>query len=196
MKADILIIAGGKSSRMDFKDKAELTYRGETFLTGLYKRLKPYTDQLIISEGKLTNRDYHEEAKDAIFVKDIYEDCGPMAGLYSGLLACKEDYLYVTACDLPNMEIYLYQYLMQFDKEQYDAIIPTWDERMQPLAGVYKKRIIDQVKEQLESGDNTMKHLLRNLSVCLVEVGESRLLCNMLENVNTMEEYKELKKNE
>lgn len=196
MKAGILIIAGGKSSRMDYQDKAELTYHGETFLHGLYRRLKPYTDQLMIAEGKNTNRDYHEEVKNAIFVKDIYEDCGPMAGLYSGLLECREDYLFVTACDMPHMEIYLYQYLMQFDKEQYDAIIPTWNERMQPLGGIYKKRLVNQVKEQLESGDNTMKHLLRNISVCLVEVGENRLLCKMLENVNTMEEYKELKENE
>lgn len=196
MKASILIMAGGKSSRMDYQDKANLSYHGQSFLTGIAKRLKPYTEQLMISEGKMTHRDYHEEVKEALFVKDIYEDCGPMGGLHAALLQCKEDYLYVVACDMPKMEIYLYQYLMEFDKEKYDAIIPTWNGNMQPLAGIYKKRILNQVTEQMESGDNTMKHLLRNLSVCLVEIGENKLLSEMLENINTMEEYKELMDNE
>ena len=48
MKASILIMAGGKSSRMDYQDKANLSYHGQSFLTGIAKRLKPYTEQLMI----------------------------------------------------------------------------------------------------------------------------------------------------
>lgn len=196
MKASILIMAGGKSSRMEFQDKAMLKYQGGTFLSTLYNRLKPHTGQIMVSEGKVTRQDYRNEAPEAFFVKDIYEDNGPMGGLYSALLASKEDYLYVVACDMPHMQIYLYQYLMEFDKEPYDAIIPLWDERMQPMAGIYKKRIVEKVKARMESGDNTMKHLIRSLNVCFVEVGENKWLSQMLQNVNTMEEYKELKQNE
>lgn len=196
MEAGILIMAGGKSSRMDYQDKAMLRYNGETFLSILYHRLNTHTAHLMVSEGKGTREEYRNEAKDAVFVKDIYEDRGPIGGLYSALSACKEDSLFVVACDMPYMQIYLYEYLKEFDKDQYDAIIPLYKKQMQPMAGIYKKRIVEKVKSQIASKDFTMKHLLRKLQVCYVEVGENKWLSEMLQNVNTVEEYKELVKHE
>lgn len=192
MKTSTLILAGGKSRRMNFVDKANLPLGGETFLSALYKRFAAHTSQIIISEGKETHRDYREEVKEADFVKDIYEDCGPLGGLYSGLKACKEKYLCVAACDMPYLEYQLYEYLLKSDKEEYDAILPTYQERIQPLAGIYKKRILPAVQKQLDTGDNTMKDLLKTLSVHYVEVADDNALARMLKNINTMEEYKEI----
>lgn len=193
MKTSTLILAGGKSRRMDFVDKANLPLGDETFLSALYKRFTGHTKQIIISEGKETHREYREEMKEADFVKDIYEDCGPLGGLYSGLKACKEEYLCVAACDMPYLEYQLYRYLLKSDKEEYDAILPTYHGRIQPLAGIYKKRILKDVQKQLESGDNTMKDLLKQISVHYIEVADDKTLARMLKNINTMEEYKEMK---
>ncbi|MBR3771690.1 MAG: molybdenum cofactor guanylyltransferase [Clostridium sp.] len=192
----ILILAGGKSSRMDYKDKACLPLGNDTFLSSLYKRLKPYTEQIIISEGKMTRRDYGADFANVCFVRDIYEDCGPLGGLYTGLKECRNDLCFVAACDMPYLEYALYEYLFGFVTDEVDAVIPLLEGRKQPLAGIYKKRLEPKVKEQLDSKDNTMKHFLDTISVKYVEVGDQERYRAMLQNINTTEEYKELKKHE
>lgn len=196
MQPSILILAGGKSTRMKGKDKANLKFHGETFLEGLYERLKPYSSQIMISEGKLTKREYEGELTKAEFVRDIYEDRGPLGGLYAGMCESEGEYLAAVACDMPYFDSKVIKYLMTFDQEEYDAIVPTIEERIQPLAGIYKKRLLPNIKEQLEEGDNTMKHFLKTIRVRYVEVGEKEELVKMLRNVNTTEEYKELIENE
>lgn len=196
MQLSILILAGGKSTRMKGKDKANLTFHGETFLEGLYERLKPCSSQIMISEGKLTKRDYDGELAKAEFVRDIYEDRGPLGGLYAGMCESEQEYLAVVACDMPYFDIEVIKYLMTFDQEEYDAIVPTITERIQPLAGIYKKRLLPKIKEQLEEGDNMMKHFLRNIRVRYVEVADNAQLVKMLRNINTTDEYKELIENE
>ena len=173
-----------------------MSINGETFLEGLYERLKPYSSQIMISEGKLTKREYEGELTKAEFVRDIYEDRGPLGGLYAGMCESEEVYLAAVACDMPYFDIEVIKYLMTFDEEEYDAIVPTITERIQPLAGIYKKRLLPNIKEQLEEGDNTMKHFLKTIRVRYVEVGEKEELVKMLRNVNTTEEYKELIENE
>lgn len=192
----ILILAGGKSSRMDYKDKACLPLGQETFLSRLYKCMKPHAEQIIISEGKMTHRDYGADFENVCFVRDIYEDCGPLGGLYTGLKACTSELCAVAACDMPYLEFGLYEYLLGFITEETDAVIPLLDGRRQPLAGIYKKRLELKVKEQLEGKDNTMKHFLDTIQVKYVEVGDQERYLAMLQNINTTEEYKELKKHE
>ena len=108
----------------------------------------------------------------------------------------EQEYLAVVACDMPYFDIEVIKYLMTFDQEEYDAIVPTITERIQPLAGIYKKRLLPKIKEQLEEGDNMMKHFLRNIRVRYVEVADNAQLVKMLRNINTTDEYKELIENE
>lgn len=192
MKRSGLVLAGGKSSRMNYRDKAGLLVRGETFLLTLCQQFKGAMDQVMISEGKKTSRIYGDEYETVQMIKDIYEDCGPLGGLHAALAVCENELLCVAACDMPKLEVSLYDYLLRFDKEEYDAIIPTIDGSMHPLAGVYKRRILNTVEEQLTRQEYAMKRLLSKLSVCYVEIGDSKKFAPMVENINTMLEYQQL----
>lgn len=192
MKQCALILAGGKASRMNYKDKAGLLFRGESFLASLYHEFEPLVDQIVISEGKTTKREYDEQWDKAYFVRDIFEECGPLGGVHAALSKSDSDLLFVSACDMPKLKRSLYEYLLGFDQEYYDAIIPTLEGSSQPLAGIYKKRIFPVVEGQLNAKQYGMRRLLSKLNVCYVEIKDRQELAAMVENINTMKEYEEL----
>ncbi|HJW81916.1 MAG TPA: molybdenum cofactor guanylyltransferase MobA, partial [Acidiferrobacterales bacterium] len=94
-----LILAGGRSRRMQGRDKALLAVQGETLLAHVIRRLRPQVNALALNSN----------AAPAIFATyglPVIPDrlagfLGPLAGIHAGLLQYPEDYLVTVAVDLP-----------------------------------------------------------------------------------------------
>ena len=56
MKATGIILAGGKSSRMNYQDKAWLPYEGEPLIHRAINRLSPQVTQILISKNSSDQR--------------------------------------------------------------------------------------------------------------------------------------------
>src|SRR4030067_3069072 len=86
-----LILAGGRSRRMQGRDKALLAVQGETLLAQVVRRLHPQVDALALNSN----------AAPAVFAAyglPVLPDrlagfLGPLAGIHAGLLQHPEDYL-------------------------------------------------------------------------------------------------------
>jgi len=95
MKFEAVILCGGKSRRMG-RDKAQLPWRGRTFLTHLLEELSEYEELLSSAD--------HTFVSDAVphcVVADIHPGCGPMGGIHAALCFCQSDALLALSCDLP-----------------------------------------------------------------------------------------------
>ena len=94
-----LILAGGRSSRMQGADKALLTLQGKTLLAHAVRRLGPQVDALAL------NSNATPEAFAGYGLPVIPDHLpgflGPLAGIHAGLLQYPHDYLVTTAVDLP-----------------------------------------------------------------------------------------------
>lgn len=94
-----LILAGGRSSRMQGADKALLTLQGKTLLAHAVRRLGPQVDALAL------NSNAAPEAFAGYGLPVIPDHLpgflGPLAGIHAGLLRYPHDYLVTTAVDLP-----------------------------------------------------------------------------------------------
>ena len=77
MQADGLILAGGKSSRMNGIHKGNLMYRQESFVDRLVNEFKKEARNIWISYGNQV----HKEYKGCKIVLDKYMGCGPIGGL-------------------------------------------------------------------------------------------------------------------
>lgn len=187
MKCGIVILAGGQSRRMG-RNKAELKINGITFLDTLVNEFKG-VDELIVSVDKIVR---HPEIKYPM-VEDLYQDCGPMSGVYSALKHCISDALIVVPCDVPLFSKSLALKMIACLDLETDAVIAvTADGNEHPLCGVYTKNCLNKLEECLEGGVYKMRDLLLELCIKTYIAGKESW---RIQNVNTPEEYERMREN-
>lgn len=187
MKADGLILAGGKSSRMGGQHKGNLQYAGMTFTGRLIEELSAGTVQLWLSYGQQLQGEY----EGCRIIQDEYPDCGPMGGLQAGLKCCENGLLLVAACDMPLLKLELYQHLYSFLGE-HAGVVPVSEGRIHPLAALYKKELLPLFERYLQNGNYRLRAALEEADICYVDVSHCPAFCRMLQNINTEEEYASL----
>ena len=179
-----VILCGGKSTRMG-QDKAGLLIEKKTFLQQIEENLKD-ADEILLSVKN--RRDYPEIG--ARHVEDREADKGPLMGLCSALEECSYEKIWVTSCDMPFIDWQVAEELAVYFEDGIDAVIPVdRTGKKYVLCAWYRKSILEILKEQLESGDLKVKHLLRHLRVCYVAVEGLTDGSRKFQNINTREEY-------
>lgn len=183
-ESSAVILCGGKSTRMA-QDKAGLLIGKKTFLQQIEKNLKD-ADEILLSVKD--RRDYPEIG--ARHIKDREADKGPLMGLCSVLEECSYDKVWVMSCDMPLVNWVTAQELEHYLTDGIDAVIPVdRTGKKYVLCAWYRKSILEILKEQLESGDLKVKHLLGRLRVCYVAVEGLSDGSHKFQNINTREEY-------
>lgn len=112
---------------------------------------------------------------------------GPMTGLYGGLLASTNDYVFLAACDMPFIEPGLVRW-MAGQRGGHDVVIPRVNGLVEPLFGLYKKTIVPVIEDALARGDRKLQDVVRRLDVRYVDEDEMRAYdarLYSLMNVNT-----------
>lgn len=187
-----VILAGGKSSRMNFNDKSLLKIRDKRFIEIIIEELKDYKEIIIVSNKK---QDY--EYLDVTIVEDILPNKGPLSGIHSALKNATYNECLCVACDMPMIKRDLMNYLGNF-KGEYDALVPIVNEKLQPLCAIYKKTCLDKIESCLKNDIRKITLLYSSINVHYVN--EEELTCcknvkNQFKNINTPKDYKELLEN-
>ena len=128
-----IILSGGLSRRFQspnepWIDKALYVIDGKPMIVRIYESLKAIVDSAIIA---VNNEDrakrYREVVPEAKYVIDNEPFKGPLAGIYSGIRACNDDYVVVIPNDMPfitpNAIELLVKELSSFDAVTY--ILPN-----------------------------------------------------------------------
>ena len=104
--ASLLIIAGGKSSRMG-RDKRFLSYDGEGLLERLARRAAalPFAERCLCVEERTPALQDIAERYGLTLVEDGVQGRGPMEGLMRGLSKIEAGYALAVSCDMPFLEL-------------------------------------------------------------------------------------------
>ncbi|CAM4156676.1 molybdenum cofactor guanylyltransferase [Paenibacillus alkaliterrae] len=183
-----LILAGGQSSRMG-SDKALLPVGGTALLYRLASQLSELTDSVIISVGSREREVLYREAlgnlaEQISFVADRYPGCGPLSGLHAGLSAARNGYVFVIACDMPQLSGALFEQLTTHIESGADVI----HYEGQPFHALYHSRTAPVIQMSLEEQDYRVMGLLRRLHTVEVEALDDGL-SSMFTNLNTPDDY-------
>ncbi|MGM9515397.1 molybdenum cofactor guanylyltransferase MobA [Roseateles sp. DB2] len=96
-----LILAGGEGRRMGGQDKGLLMLQERPLAAHALERLSPQVSQVLISANR------HAEAYAALGAPVLADSLpgflGPLAGLLTGLQACRTDWLLSVPCDSPAL---------------------------------------------------------------------------------------------
>ena len=183
----LAILAGGKSSRMNYNNKALLTYNEKRFIEHIIEAGKDYKEVIIISNNLEEYKGFNLR-----IVEDIYKGNGPLSGIHSALINSTTDKVLCIACDMPLITKETLNIIGSY-QEEYDVLVPKVSERLQPLCGVYSKNIISKIEEAIKENNNKLQLLIRTLNLKVIEGDiNSKFIEQDFLNINTEKEYKEL----
>jgi molybdenum cofactor guanylyltransferase len=145
-----VILAGGSNKRFGGITKANVVIDGETIISKIISTISDLFVEIII----VTNKP--EEFQEFIqykIVEDQYLKAGPLGGIHAALKASSEDVIFVFAVDMPflDKEIISDQ-INEFNKIQYDVLIPEVDQFIEPLHAIYRKSVLNNLERFLSEG--------------------------------------------
>jgi molybdopterin-guanine dinucleotide biosynthesis protein A len=157
-----IVLAGGRSSRFG-RDKASADLLGYPLIQHVVDRLTAVTGECIIvaRQGQQSPPLTGTPLK---VIRDYYPDTGPLAGLFTGLLAATESqYSLAVACDMPLLQPNLLLELARLGR-QHQAVIPLYEGLPQPLCAAYSRQCLPVLREHLESGNYRLLDAVTALS--------------------------------
>lgn len=190
MKAGLIILTGGKSSRMG-QNKALLPFGQQTGLEIIVNQLVgSFLDPILVTNEPDIYKPYGLK-----LVRDNYPGLGPLAGIEAGLKSSSYDWNLVVACDMPFVSPALAKKLLIYG-EGYDAVVPTIKGTPHPLFAVYNKTALPVMRRNLEERSLRMIFVLSHMNTFFFE-GEPSTIHeweSALFNMNHPYEYEEAKK--
>ena len=180
------ILAGGKSTRMG-KNKALLTINEKRFIDKIADELGNFSKAIISAAEKGAYEDMGLRV-----VYDEHEDIGPLEGIYQLLKAAEEEYVFICAADMPFVTKELVSYMQEFVCSDYDCYVLMDEDHIHPLCGIYSKKMLDQVRACIESGNYRLMKLLNGVRTKYIKLQYTSFDKKVVKNINTRAEYKEL----
>ncbi|WP_291653554.1 molybdenum cofactor guanylyltransferase [Clostridium sp.] len=183
----LAILAGGKSSRMNYNNKALLLFKEKTFIENIMDAGKDFDEIIIISNKKEDYRKFNLK----IF-GDIYLGNGPLSGIHSALKNAKNDKVLCIACDMPLITKDTLN-IIGNASEEYEVIVPKINERLQPLCSVYSKSLIPKIEDVLIKNENKLQKFIMSTKYKILENETYKDLNERdFSNINTINEYNDL----
>ena len=189
MKISALVLAGGKSSRMNGNNKALLPYKDKNFIEVIIDTLKDFNNIYI----SVDNINRYENLKYTL-IEDEYKEIGPLGGIYSALKKIDSDYIFVVACDMPKVTKDFIKYLMRNLKAEDNCLVMKDSKgRIYPLGAIYSKRCLPVIEEMIKNKDYKLVNLVEKLQGRTLSLEDSIAFEEDLININNPKEYEALK---
>ena len=184
MNIDGVILCGGQSRRMG-RAKAELDFRGKTFLENIIESFAVQVNDLYIagSVDSLT-------IDGGVF--NVLKDrrgVGPLAGVHSGLSVCKAEWLVVLPCDNPIIPDTFVADLVDCQQQtQAPLVYVCVEQAAPPLYALISKQLLPDLERYLRSSQAKVMDWYRMMDAGSVSMPAYR---GAFTNINFPQEYEQ-----
>jgi len=166
-----MILAGGKSRRMNFNDKSLQKINKYSLIDRVIVRAKKQVDYLLINSNSDHIKNNYNEY---IVIKDtIKGNLGPLAGVLSGLEWIKKkdseiNWLITFPVDSPFFPTDLVDiFLSHVNEEQ--IIVAESNSRIHPVFAMWNKNLIPYLKETLNNRNLKIDQFTKNFKMKVVK---------------------------
>jgi molybdopterin-guanine dinucleotide biosynthesis protein A len=182
-QATAIILAGGKGSRMGGIDKGLIPIGGQPLITHIIRQLEDHFDEIIIGTNEAGQYAFLNHKT----VPDDIKDQGPLMGILSCLKASASEVNFITACDIPVMNIRLIRNMINLSAG-VGAVMPVaGNDKYEPLYAVYRKSVIKAAEQVLSRRGRRIIELLKYVPVKLIPFDDAQ----WYQNLNTKEELQQ-----
>ena len=191
MDIGALILMGGKNSRMNGNVKGLLKIKNSTFLEKIQETLNDFSS-IYLSINDKFSKEQKQNFENLGFkiIEDIYKEIGPLGGIYSSLLNCKEEYLFITACDMPFITKNSIEVLCnKVDKNTDGVVFYDKNNKLYPLGAIYSKNVLPIIEEMIEKKYYKLSYLIEKSNFVKINIEKTDIPLKVLSNINTLQEY-------
>ncbi len=187
-----VILAGGQSSRMGF-DK-QLLYKGsQSIMKRICISLQTRFDDIII----VSNTPELYQCNGLRVISDIMPGMGPLGGIHAGLSHASSEAVFVTACDMPFVDLPYIDYMKSVIKgADYDACVTEnfFDKagRYEAFHSFYYRSALPTIEADLQAQKASVYYLLRKINTLAIssELAHRYItVTNPFLNLNTRSDY-------
>jgi molybdopterin-guanine dinucleotide biosynthesis protein A len=181
-----IILAGGLSRRLDYKNKALLRVGGKSIIERIISVLSEVTADILL----ITNSPDGFKHLEIPMFGDIIPGSGSLGGIYTGLKVSETYRNLIIACDMPFIRRSLLTLIIQ-QSRGYDVVIPVTPDGHHPTCAIYSKDCIKPIEAQIRSGNLKISDFFPNVRTRKIDFNtlHDRYDQIMFFNVNTKEDY-------
>ncbi len=184
MSVSGVILAGGKSSRMNF-NKAFAEIAGKPIVEVIIAKFTRFFPETII----ISNEPEAYQSYGLKVYPDVYPQLGPISGIHSALYNSSTDVVFVLGCDIPFIKMELVKLMLQ-KLGGHDAVVPKVGAFLQPISAVYSKKCLPVFTDCLENQKLKLTLVFKELDTVILPEAEIKQFGNLEEiffNVNNSE---------
>jgi len=190
MRLSGVVLAGGKARRLGGAVKARLEVGGAPIIDHITTRLAQVCDELVI----IANDPEPYRGWSGPLYPDILPGKGSLGGLYTALTVANTERVFVCACDMPFVSLALIEHLAA-DLGEHDAAIPHDGARLQPLHGIFRRRVLPTLEAMVMADDLKIERFVDRIAAVVCRPEELTTFGTPLSvvffNVNTPEDLAE-----
>ena len=153
-----VILAGGRSKRLDGRNKALLSVGTETNLERLIELFRTIFAETIL----VTNDPAAYVAYDLQIATDLLPVRSSLTGIHAGLFYAANPYVFVAACDLPFLKKRVVEKIMSYRATGAWAIMPETKGGLEPTCALYATKSLPLIEHQLKRRDFKIRHVFEN----------------------------------
>jgi molybdopterin-guanine dinucleotide biosynthesis protein A len=188
----VLILAGGKSSRMG-EDKALIEINHQPLLQYVCHVA------LQISSSVYILTPWQERYQSIIpepckFLSESLPNQGPLVALSEGISVLNTEWVLLLACDLPCLDsTILQQWTQQLEQIPLStlAVVPERNSRWEPLCGFYRRQCQENLQQFIQQGGRSFQQWLPQIETRPIQLNPPHDL--MLLNCNTPMELQKIR---
>lgn len=186
----LAILAGGKASRMEGKNKALLEIDGETFINRIHRNLSPLFHRTIIISNEV--KDFQIPTSQVF--ADLIENIGPLGGIHSALANSTSPYVFIVSCDMPFADPEIAKLLLEeFNKTKPDILMPVVNSFNEPLFAIYSKHLEKKIVSIASaSNGKSIKELFKNTNISFLSLPNNSSTKKCFTNINSNEDFQAL----
>ena len=181
-----ILLAGGQSRRMGGVNKALLEVGGRRIVERVASALCDVFPEVLV----ITNSPDDFQFLGLPMFKDLVPGRGSLGGLYTGLSACKSNYGFLAACDMPFLSVDVIRHMLNM-VEGFDVVVPRISGMLEPLHAAYSRECLAYIEELFQHDDLKILNFYDKAKVREVSEKDLRLFdpeLRFIMNLNTPED--------
>ncbi len=168
----LLILAGGKGSRMGGRDKGLMNIAGKPAIEHLLERFAPHPGPIMISANR--NLERYTGYGYPVLEDSTNDFPGPLAGILSGLVAAPGQYLLTLPVDAPLIQIdYPARMATALAESGCKAGVASLDQRIEPVFCLLDKTLAPTLQDYLARNQRSVNGWLTQVGAVPVDFSDS-----------------------
>lgn len=179
-----IILAGGRATRMGEQDKGLMMLAGKPMIEYVLEKIKPQINNIIINANK--NHHIYEQYGYPIVTDQLPGNCGPLAGMASGLRASTTPFVVTVPCDSPLLPNDLVNKLYVTLKNEDAEICTVYcNQRLQPVFALMSIDLLSSMLGFLNDGKRKIGEWFRKHRLAIADFSDQ---ADSFVNINTTEQ--------